>query len=178
MNSFVRTGAVALGAALLSAPVAANAETEHLTLKRDRDLPAHADLTGLSVNNTKHRVVASLRLPKVRTAKLDSVGIRLRPRTGNIAWRARVNFNRSGAVRSRTVSMRRIGQDGVVVRWCPRLRINSSKHRIRLALPRRCMTFGYTQRGSVKVRGALHDRDALSGEASDLTPFTRVLRRG
>ena len=181
MRTYVRAGAVIAGVALLSTPLAAEAETGHLNLGRDTSHPAYGDITALHVNNAKKRLVAVTRMPKVNRTRLIRTVVVMKTRNSSHTWRAIVRYNRAGKAVEKWMVMAGKPGDPAVGISCPQIRVATSKHNVRTVVPRTCLSREALKK-PVKVRAAvtvrMQLRDSAETSVRDTTPFTKFLKRG
>ncbi|UYM03478.1 hypothetical protein [Solicola gregarius] len=182
MKTLVRAGIIVAGAALLSAPLSAVAETDNLDLGRDKAHPPYGDITGLRVDNAQHRVVATLRLPKVNQARLTETRLVMRQRNSPMTWRVYVSYDRKGDVTSKWVMA--TPEPGLPSpgKRCAKVRVGTTKHTLRTTVPRTCFPAGFAPKKPIKVRAQVTVRHPSpvpeTFKWTDRTPYTTFLRRG
>lgn len=182
MKTFLRAGIVAAGVALLSAPLSAVAETDSLDLGRDQAHPRYGDITALRVDNAPNRIVATLRMPRVKKARLTGTRLVMKKRNSPKAWRTYVSYDRKGKVTSRFVTMTPKPGLPAPGKRCRKLRVTTTKHTLRMAVPRTCFPKGTAPKKPIKVRAVTtvrHPTPVPEGfKWTDRTPFTDNLARG
>lgn len=182
MKMFLRAGVVVAGAALLSAPLAANAESDHLDLGREPVHSPFADITALSVDNAPNRIVATMRMPKVNKARLTQTRLVMKTRNSPMVWRVYVSYNRKGKTTSKWITATPKPGLPAAGKRCAKIRVGAAKHRLRITVPRRCFLADATPRKPIKVRATATVRQLTpvpeDFEWTDRTPYTKFLQRG
>ncbi|MGH8964852.1 MAG: hypothetical protein ACRDXB_05920 [Actinomycetes bacterium] len=182
MKMLVRAGIIAAGAALLSTPLAAVAETDSLDLGRDKTHPPYGDITALRVDNAPNRIVATLRMSRVNKARLTETRLVMKARNSPKVWRTYVSFDREGKVTSRFVTMTPKPGAASPGKRCRRLRVTTPSHTLQMVVPRACFPKGTAPKWPVKVRAVATVRHRSpvpeTFKWTDRTRYTDYLGRG
>lgn len=178
MNGHLRATVIVAGAALLSAPVAASADTGSIQPGRESGLPAHADITALRVSNTRGPIVGTISIAKVDRSRLQRVWLASRQPHNGWTLITSVSFRPSGKVRSTMVSARDPRGNGVVTIGCS-VRVSDTSRTLTVSTPRDCIPRLADGR-PIKTRAALERRSEAPTPAgpTDRTRFTEFLARG
>ncbi len=171
---------LALGTGLALTPLAAQARQDRVHDARGDSDSRATDMTSLRVHHGRHRIRASVTIPKLEAGRLSGTELLIKPRGRKKVYAVGVLRDRRGRVVETSLSWRPLNDPVEPTTLpCARIRTTLHAHRTGVSVAKACLTRSRpNQRIKAKVR-TIDGTIGLSGAYyDDQTRFTHFLRQG